>query len=107
MLIILEFYTLLYISFIISILSVFAFFCLNIISPRPAANYNQKMSRQAKIDEAVKDEWSCVKLWCINSGYSPFKPDKSGWIKNALVILNDTKEADHSLVDWGAISQVK
>jgi hypothetical protein len=46
------------------------------------------MSRNARIDDSVKEEWVTVRLGVINMGYSPYKPDKSGRLKDSLVILH-------------------
>jgi hypothetical protein len=57
------------------------------------------MSRKSKVVADLKDDWASIKLWSCNLGFSPFKPDKEGRTKNALVILYFS-EAEHALLDW-------
>lgn len=62
------------------------------------------MSRKSKTDPALKDEWASVKLWTVNVGFSPFKPDREGRTRSAVVVL-DYKGAGeatdkHILLRW-------
>ena len=55
------------------------------------------MSRNAKIDDAAKEEWVNVRLGVINSGYSPYKPSKDGRLKDSLVILHHFQTGSSAL----------
>lgn len=46
------------------------------------------MSRKSEIDQEAKTDWATARVWQANSGFGPFKPDKEGRTKNALIFLD-------------------
>jgi hypothetical protein len=63
------------------------------------------MSRKGRIEDSVKEGWATVKMTVLSVGLGKYKPDKSGRVKKAIVILHHDASKGNPAQYWAPVCQ--